>query len=116
MPTGGPLSEPLSGLVVYVYLGQPACGTTVPAKAYHAVPRVGRMLRSESLHHAAAAFPQPLHHHLLGEAGTKFGSARARTFGNRSSAGERSVAPSRAVVVSFRRFLRKTRFLWRSFV
>ena len=72
MPTPG---VPLSGLVVYVYhLGQPARGTTVPAKAYHAVPRVGRMLRSESLHHAAAAFPQPLQHHLFGRSWHKFGS------------------------------------------
>ena len=110
MSKGGPWYEPLSGLVVYVYLGQPACGTTVPAKAYHAVPRVGRMLRSESLHHAAAAFPQPLHHHLLGEAGTKFGSARAGNFGHRSSVGKRSVASGGGVVGGFRPDLAKPVF------
>ena len=103
MSKGGPLSEPLSGLVVYVYhLGQPACGTTVPAKAYHAVPRVGRMLRSESLHHAAAAFPQPLQHHLFWEKLAPIRQhALPRTMGR--STAERSVASSGGVVGALRR-------------
>ena len=115
MSKGGPWYEPLSGLVVYVYLGQPACGTTVPAKAYHAVPRVGRMLRSESLHHAAAAFPQPLQHHLFWE---KLAPIRQhacpRTMGR--STAERSVASIRGVVGGFDAIARSRRILENPFL
>ena len=74
MPTPG---VPLSGLVVYVYLGQPACGTTVPAKAYHAVPRVGRMLRSEACTTPPRRFPSLFSTTSFGRSWHQFGSTSA---------------------------------------
>ena len=54
MSKGGPLSEPLSGLVVYVYLGQPLVPRwqSLPPRC---AARREKSARWEKLHHAAAA-------------------------------------------------------------
>ena len=101
MSKGGPLSEPLSGLVVFVCIPGAAPGTTLAEPTTTLCRASGEERALGKLHYAAAAFPQPLHHHLLGEAGTKFGSARAGNLDDRSSIVERSVASIRVVVGRF---------------
>ena len=110
MSQGGPLSEPLSGLAVCMYTwGSPWHHA---GRAYHhAVPRVGRRARvGKAALRRRGKFPSLFSTTSLGEAGTKFGSARAGNFGHRSSVGKRSVASGGGVVGGFRPDLAKPVF------
>ena len=101
MSKGVPLSEPLSGLVVYVYLGQPLVPRwqSLPPRC---AARREKSARWESCTTPPRQIPQPLQHHLFWEKLAPIRQRACGDFGLRSSVGERSVASSGGVVGGFR--------------
>ena len=80
MSQGGPLSEPLSGLVVSVYIPGAAPGTTLAEPTTTLCRASGEERALGKLHYAAAAnSPASSAPPLLGEAGTN-SAARVRGF------------------------------------
>ena len=100
MSKGVPLSEPLSGLVVYVYLGQPLVPRwqSLPPRC---AARREKSARWESCTTPPRQIPQPLQHHLFWE---KLAPIRQHECPAQwvASMAERSVTSNRGVVGGFR--------------
>ena len=115
MSQGVPLSEPLSGLVVFVCIPWAALVLRWQSLPPRCAARREKSARWESCTTPPRQIPQPLQHHLFWEKLAPIRQCACGEFWSPLFRWERSVAPSRAVVVNFRRFLRKTRFFVRIF-